>query len=489
MWRILTALVLGCYIILWWQFPHMPYHDLPNHTVRSFFIGNLLKDSHGSEFFRFEPYFQPYILGDLIFAALLQIMSVENGAMAWMTLGFLSLPLGVLFFAKETCLKEDQKTFLLLCSMYLATNWFFLSAYANYSLGIGLVFVTVALWSRWIQSARILHYFLFILSIFTCYLLHLAPYFFCSIIIFCAVSYRLLTKQIATWRWFLSLFPLGALGIFYLATKHFSAQPQPEQWIFRPLLEKPVQIGSMFLRFNYTFDLALFVFFVAIFLLLLVRRADTRDHALREYGVIIVSLLAAYLILPVSVGLVADIDGRALPLLFLFFSLFVVTWAKTTLEKTKLFHAMIFVLAITNLFYLGRYLSKHDRYLIDYLHALDTIPPQQTVLPIATKHDEGRIQTALHIGELYMIRQGGLTPYVFSKNTSKDQFRYFYYTNQPYMPFLFWYSRKIPVDWDLVEKGYNYIIITKPFSRERIGLTNLERTFENDAAVVFRILK
>jgi hypothetical protein len=159
-------------------------------------------------------------------------------------------------------------------------------------------------------------------------------------------------------------------------------------------------------------------------------------------------------------------------------------------RHSRLLHRMTLasaVLALLNLYFLTTSLAPKERFLTQYLEALREIPFGQRVLPVATLPDTGRIQIAQHPAETYMTFGAGMAPYVFSENTSGDQFAYFRYLGSPYMPAIHWYQRNLEIDWQKIANEYNYIIVTRPFDRSRLQLAKLSETFSNEAATIFRI--
>jgi len=529
MWRLITFAVFICYVCLWLFLREMPFQDLPSHVARSYFIGNLIRDPSFNSHFQFEFQFRPYILGDLLLALILQFVTIETGGTLWTIFCFISLPLGLLFYMKGRGNHPFEIIFVLLVATYLATSWFFLACYANYCIGVGLAFAALSVWDRWSQSLssgslsssslssgslsssslssgslssssaknKIFWFLLYAVTVVTCYLFHLASFFFLGIMIFVASCVRLHNISNRYFFIIVSLLPLAVISMTHVFNEHYASDAD-ESWAFRTVSMKIFAVGTMFVRFRYSLDIALFVFFIILLTFLVyqwLKNTPQRKEVLskkRESLFITGSLLLGYAILPVAVGPASDVDGRALPFLFSFLALSLADGMEFDLKKNNTLLMGALFLSIINFGYLAYFLNQHNHFLKDYRTVLNQIPKHKTVLPIATRQDDGRVQTSLHLGELYSISHRGLTPYIFSQNTAGKLFGYFSYVNDMYAPNLFWYIREDkahPVDWTKVADTYDYLIITKPYDRDRIGLDVLNQLYENRAAVVFELAK
>ena len=500
---LLITVILALYLIVWWLFPAMPYFDLPNHVTRCYLIGEVLKQSELGQLFTFDFHFMPYILGDLLLAGILQFTSIEVGGVLWVTLAFISLPIGVWFYLRALESTKHQQAFAFLLSTYLSTSAFFLFGYNNFCISIGLTFIAlgcleiflVRLERREFISALLALCLLF-LSLFSCYLMHLAGYFFCAIIAAVLLLSRLLSKRLPFFHTVLAGLPFLAIALYHVATQTGHSSTRTELWELRPLLKKFPAFGSAFIRFDYPIDIFLFSIFAGLIVLLLIsglKNLSTKETRLRAYEhvAILLALLVTYFALPVGSGTLFEIDVRALPFISICGMFLALHLGKDGVRKQRFFLYFAIFLSLSNLAYIVYRLKPHNDFLSGYNQALMQIPVKQTVLPISTIPDEGRYGIGVNAGTIYTLLRHGLTPYIFSGNNKGEPFTYFNYRNEPYEPFGFWYIRNLDKDvqWDEVQKTYDYIVITKPYDRSRIGLTNLKTYFENPQAVVFQVAK
>ena len=89
------GLITAAYIIVFARFTMFPFQDFPNHLTRATVLADLLFH-HGAMFgpmfeFRFIP--EPYLLGDLMLAGLVEIFGPTAAGALWNTVVLLSGPL------------------------------------------------------------------------------------------------------------------------------------------------------------------------------------------------------------------------------------------------------------------------------------------------------------------------------------------------------------------------------------------------------------
>lgn len=511
--RILGVFLITAYLVLWLSLRHYPFLDFPNNLARAFIISQLLTDP-GSPFhqhFVFFPSFRPHILGDILMSQLLRIVSLEAAAQLWIVLAFAALPLAIVTYLRVLGKHQLDVLLVLFLSLYLASDWFFLTGFFNYKLAVSFYFFALSAWIWLLRAIRagsagaseiLPRFLIFSLAMTCCFLMHLAGFFFLAITIGTIVGLRIIARRISAREMVLTLAPALLLGLIYLFSK--SSHHQTFNWsldslILRSPLNKLEAVGTMFVRFNTGIDVVLFALFLAIVAFSIYSRQGAADddavsgrRERIEHLLVAGALVLTYLALPVAVFNIYDIDDRALPFIFFYLVLAGVSGVSRgliTRERIALLAAAAF-LALVNLAYMANYLPKHDHRLGEYKQALFAIPPGKRVLPISTVEDEGRIETLGHAGALYTILQRGFTPYIFSATTHSPA-NYFDYRQVTYAPTGYWYMRHKDrlVDWQRIAGSYDYIVITHPFQEERLTtpISGLRKIFENDAATVYAL--
>src|SRR5262245_29006079 len=117
--------------------PELPLVDMPNHLGRAFVISRLPQDAVLDGYYRYQFVFTPYILGDLILAWMLKLMPTFAAARIWSVILFLGLPLAWIDYlrARGSSVQAGNPVFLALL-FYLSLNYFYLSGYNNFCLGV-----------------------------------------------------------------------------------------------------------------------------------------------------------------------------------------------------------------------------------------------------------------------------------------------------------------------------------------------------------------
>ncbi len=486
---LLTVSLGLCYLLLWFSFSSYPFLDLPNHLSRAYIISELLTavDSPFQKMFYLEPSWSTYILGDILLTPLVLLFGMKAASALWISLSFFLLPISLFYYLKERNLSRELLFCGVLFVFYLSSNWFFLSGFFNYSIGVGMVFFILCLWEKLFKEENMLSWLFFIYSttIAFTYLMHLAAFFFAGVIVAISSVYRLsrvnLGKQIArTVFWGV---PFALVILLHFLLGNGEGQFEMEHLMFRDPVNKLLAVSSMFYRFSLPIDITM----LAIFLISLGYYIFKNLRIVKEPLLITGVIFLIYLVLPVAIPQGYDVDNRALPFLFLFVLISgCVAMGVNRKASVRLF-VISFILASTNLVYLGKELHQQDKELVSITEAIKSIPKGKIVLPVATKEDVGRIQTSLHAGSLYTSLREGYTPYLFSRSIMFPQ-TYFVYFERLYAPTIFWYQRKEDntVRWNKISELYDFLLVTKPYKLSRFKLENLEIYFENTHAVVLR---
>lgn len=491
--QVLIVLCLTLYACLLMFFSPFLFHDSVNHLTRAYIIAELLTqpDPPFAQLFRFEFVFAPYILGDVILAAIYCVLPFVFGGKIWLLLCCLLTPLAMLWYARVLGLKPHSQVIVVFVGCYLGTDWFFMAGFLNYRLAIPLVFFALGALELFLKDKRWLRYVAYLLCAIGSYLMHLSGLFYLGIIVGILMLFRLVINKVSIINAVFALLPLILLSLYHVLA------PSPQilaegALVFRDPLNKLLAIGIMFIRFSYGVDLLMFGGLMTLFVVLVPWSYWTKQ--LRgmpgvELLVVTVVLFVVYLVLPVQVKSIYDIDDRTLPFIFIF-ALFTSLIAfesrdPTSLVRRKASLLLAAGLALGNVAYLSSYMMKHQRRVVQYVEAVSNIPEGKTVFPITTIPDDGRIQMSLHLGILYTALRVGLTPYVFGREFGYAMY-YFSYLRQPYNPSIFWYLRHQPIRWDLIEKEYDYIISTLPLDASRVPQEAWEKVFANAGAIVFR---
>jgi hypothetical protein len=261
--------------------------------------------------------------------------------------------------------------------------------------------------------------------------------------------------------------------------------------IWRSLTAKALAVGTMFVRFSQSIDLALFVLFLVVIALL--GWGASRPRRLREFLeesflAEAALMLVLFLVVPLGLGTTYHLDERFLPYFFLFLCLYVVSRQGARWQGLAL--GLGVLLCTLNLAYLSWGLHEENTRGRAILAELYSLPAKQRVLPVASQPNDGRMQAFNHLGGLYTPERGGMTPYI-QGGDNKNPMRYFSYLHRPYAPDVFWYQRtKDAPEWNKIRASYDLLFIPKPYDASRLDLAgSLDLWRSGSAADVYRVRK
>lgn len=492
-WWLVAVLLVAAHLLLIWQFDQLPYLDLPNHLTRAFILGKLFQgDPAFLSEFSFQFVVKPYLLGDMLLTFIVNVLplDISQAGRLWLSICYIALPFGSYVYARTIKAPNSLQVLLLVCSSFLATHWFFLSSFCNYSLGSGLFFLLLAAYDRWLTDSSTKKYLLYVACVALAYFLHLSTFLFSGTAVAIIAFSRWGFRDIS----FKRLVVAGLPYVPFCILRFITTYGESPLWKTRPLEDKLIALGSMGVRFFAAVDIFLIFSFFTIILLLAIgfRREKNVAHEEKkrsvEFGFVMAAIGLWYLALPVEIGPAYDIDVRALPFMTVFLLLFSFYFGKRAGDNIWAVQVGAVMLALVNAGYLFHFLDKHNSYLEHYNQAIAKIPAGHKVLPIATRGDEGRIQTNLHTAELYMTQTPpGFVPFVFSSNNAVGIIDYFSYKNHPYGPNEKWYLDGKNFDWDKAKADYDFIVVSRPYEDRRIELSKQQLHFKNKAAVVYDV--
>jgi len=497
--KALVSLAFLASIAFFMVAPSFPFLDLPNHSARCFIMSELLFSgtSHFSDFYSLRLGFVPYLLGDLVYAMLFKVFDWSLAERLWVTSAYICLPLAVCFYAYARRLKPLRILLLLLLSMYLATNYYFLSGFLHYQIGMAVAFLTLGAWEYFCRSKSLSTIYLSIagLGLLLTYFTHAAAAFFLMVSMGSIIAIRMYHGRISFEKILLSCLPMGALGLFLLIRGGADSGLSNPIVKYRSFGSKILSFWGPIIRFDPGIDFllfALFLFALTIPLLSSISRGNFKfdKKFLLNSELFFVSTVCFlfYLILPVGANSVNDIDVRALPFFLLFCALGFAE-KKTALQIPQI--AVALILVTLNFSYLGFEFEKTESQIKLYKEAVLQIPTGHRLLSVGTVPDVGRIQPFVHLATPYAAQvseHSGNVPYLFTLNIRQPQ-TYFKTKDTLTAPSPFWYLRGEQIDWKNYSDLYDFLIVTRPFEVNRFTGLRLEAYFENEGASVFRILR
>ncbi len=528
-WPAVTLLTAG-YLALIARLTSFPFEDFPDHLARAKILADLIFH-HGREWggtfaFHWQPV--PYLLHDLILTSLVAALGTTAGGAVFNELVLLSLPCALLYYMRVNRLAPDARPLVVLVSLYLATDWFFLVGFAAFRLGLALLIVCIALadalrvrWSKPLYGA-------YLAVLLAGYLEHLTvPTFLAAtLVVSGGVRFALGRADLRSEaRLAAPVFLLLLLYFGFVSGPHHSASPDIYALDWGTVPRKLFGLESEFFRFGGRANRPM-VALLAFCLLWPVRHElvsrQLSTPAVLERLALAATFLAIYVMLPGTYSGAAYVDVRALPMV-VFFVLLALLYLAPAESRGSVFGgapalAAAAVLAVVNLGYLGWHLERNNAWMQRYRAVVAQIPRGAPVLPVFTR-PPATILPLPHAAAFILLDRDALTPYLFAGNLG-DPMSYFDYLRPPYAPVEQWYSIQegwnrapvftfrtpsgsyrwrflrdpyehdwkpavlAPVSWGDVACEYRYILASQPYDPAYIGLPTRTVAANSSAALL-----
>jgi hypothetical protein len=497
----LFALAVLAYLGVFLWFSPLPLQDYPNHLARAVIMADLLF-RHGAEFgqgYQFHFLLTPYLLGDLLLAALVYLSGVGVAAVIWAILTFLSAPAAVYVYLRATRASTEVTVLMLFVSLYLSTDTFFVMGFFEFRLSIALALVALALVELLRQQWSGARYGMFVALIVLTYLTHLAAIAFIAAALGVSALWRVALRKSRIDREIYLFIPIVCVLAWHLVEASTYRQPDDlvgHKTSWGTIGMKVADLSWDLVRYHRQRDfLVMATLLTSLLLYLGGRRLWGREGIVTPqvleplaYGALFIGL---FIVLPYEQTEAAYIDVRAMALAPFFLVLGLLNlppstapWASRLTGPAICLAAAV---ACVNLGYLALYFEKESGWLPQYRAIVASIPTNSTVLPVTTEKKAGNVVMHLHAASYAVIDRHALIPYLFSGDNGSPM-KYFRYVHRPAAPAELWYRSgwDRTVDWPQVSRDYQYLLITKPFDADRIRLKT-RTVAENDAAALLAV--
>jgi hypothetical protein len=527
-WAVACA-ICAAYVLFFVRLTSVPLQDYPNHVARAVVMADLLFH-HGVRFgheFTVQLMLVPYILGDLILAACVELFGTAGGTGVFTTLMLLSLPCALLFYMSVNRLGSGARLLVFLLGLYLSTDWFFLMAFMAFRMAVTALVITLALADLLRRRWSIPMFAVYVCALVLSYLTHLAWLVFFAVVLAVsgAVRWWFGTTSVRRELWLLT--PLLALVAW-----HFGFVPP--QGTDTPPVYHPewgglaLKLPALLAEFRGFGGLLAgpLILMLGLCVSIPVRHTLTQrgwmKPAVLEQLAVAAAFLVIYIALPRELQYCAFIDLRALPVIALFL-IFAALRMPPEASGGREFGtnpvlALAILLAIGNLAYLAIHVGKNDAWMERYRAVVKAIPTGVPVLSVYA----GKQATStpfLHAGSFVLLDRGGITPYLFGGDHG-DPMLYFRYKHRPYQPAEDWYDAQrvrlrlaraeasgsrsaahtlgVPEgtsrwyestpapDWQRVACDYDYMLVTVPFEQAMIGVAT-HTIASNESAALLKV--
>ena len=492
-----TGIVIAAYVVVFLVLAPLALQDYLNHLARAWVLADLVFHNGARFGTAFQYHFAaiPYVLGDLLLAGVTELLGTAAAASLWSVFVFLSLPCALLFYLSKSGARTETRALLLILSLYLSTDWFFLVGFLEFRLGLAVTLVAVALADSVRQKPSRLRYAAYAVVVLLGYLTHLSTLVFIAAAIGMSALIRLRLGS-TSWRQELALLlPCGAALIWHFASGYAFRAPGDlveVPYLWDGLRGKLPRLRSEFARSGRGDGLMSLL--LAGCMLLYVGRVDVRTFKsprVLEMFALTAAFLGIYFALPLGYPEAYYVDIRALPLacLFWIFGMINLRRIETAGRKRRQIVAvgMACMLAIGNLAYLVEHFTEHRAWLTQYRQVIHAIPRNARVLPVYTHGPDGAVVPYLHAYSFAIIDRDNVVPYLQTGDTGNPE-KYLRYRQRPYMPAEGWYGDidAPKVDWRAVACAYDFVLITKPYDIRRLQVP-LTPIAENESASLFAL--
>ena len=529
-----AALLCAAYVVYFAQLTSLPLQDLPNHLARARIIDDLLFNggAHFGSQFTLHLFPMPYLLHDLVLATLVHIFGTKVAAAVFMGIVLLSLPGALWVYMRVTGVSPRTRLAVLVLSLFLSTDWFFLMGFFAFRLSVAFVVLSLAmaeaLRARWSN----LRYAAYIAVLIAGYLTHLtAPVFFLVIISISAAT-RLFFRTTTFKRELQLALPVVALIALHVAFPHNAPGPdQPASYVY-----EGARLSEKFAYWAYELDRfggrasPLLMLMLALCVLFgcwrALRPALLKSPLVVENLLIAAAFVGVYMLLPRDYADAAYVDVRALTMITLFL-LIASAWLSHSVGGrgygSVAVQAFALLVVAMNLGWIAVRLKPLDHWISRYREIVAAVPAKARVLPVSTHDKTGTFYPLLHAGSFLVLDREAMMPYLFSGNGG-DPMRFFFYVSRPYMPHESWYRDQqkwlkavpatysvlgeqytwrfqysnsdrvwepamlAPVEWARVACDYEWLLIAKPYDPQLIGVGTTLVT-ENEAAALLSVDK
>ncbi|BCA56010.1 hypothetical protein W02_31500 [Nitrospira sp. KM1] len=294
---IFTVLLLLQLCPIWFtRYPAM--HDYPNHLARAAILHEYSENTLYQATYERDGRPIPNLAIDLIVPALRNIVSIETSSKAFLSLIILAFNLGLHVLGLAIYGRPHWSA---LAATFFTYNFSFSYGFVNYMFGLGLFFITLAMWMRFCSRWTVHRLLTISMLAVLCYVSHLSAFVFLFIALGFLTGIHMMKTGSLKLEHVLGLLPLFPPAATYCLYGLGIQHQEPMEW-WHPLLEKKLTgLLYPFLSYNLVIDLGLASVFMLLVLLSV--KAKAIHFVNWELSWIGAILLALYVVSPMSGGI------------------------------------------------------------------------------------------------------------------------------------------------------------------------------------------
>jgi hypothetical protein len=206
----------------------------------------------------------PNLAMDLIVPALMHIVSVETASKIFLSLVVLMFNVGLHLMGLAA---NDRPHWSALAGTFFTYNLSFAYGFVNYMFGVGMFFITLALWLRFHPHWTIGRIITISLLALVCYVSHLSSFVFLGISLVCLIGIEIVKTRSIPLAPILGMVPLIGPTVAYTFYSLVSQPRGPMQW-WRPVIEMKLKgLFFPFVSYDFVLGLGLGLAFLSLILL------------------------------------------------------------------------------------------------------------------------------------------------------------------------------------------------------------------------------
>lgn len=246
-----------------WFSPFPAMHDYPNHLARAQILHEYSANESYQATYERDWRLLPNLAIDLIVPTLMDIVSIEMASKIFLSLIVLLFALGLHLLGVAI---NNQPHWNSLVTTFFLYNFTFAYGFVNYMFGLGLFFITLALWMFWRSAWTYSRIVVLCLLAMASYVSHLSAFVFLGISVSCLTAFHVAKSRSFQFQHGIGLFPLVLPTLEYLRHSLMTGPNSPMVW-WHPLITKKV-IGLLypFLSYDLLIDASLSLTFMLIVL-------------------------------------------------------------------------------------------------------------------------------------------------------------------------------------------------------------------------------
>lgn len=302
----LFALINLALVLPLWMTKYPPLMDYTNHLARAYILHNYdhVETFKSSYVKVIEPI--PNLAFDLIAPFFMKVCRVEVAGKIFLTLTLLLFTFGCHLLGSVI---HGSPTWLAFSSALFAYNSMFIMGFVNYMFGLGMFFISAAVWLRFRRRWSPATVAVMSLLAFAGFLSHLSAYLFLGVTIVVVTAFDYLSARTINRNMFIGLLPLVPPLLAFVAFMEGSGRVGGIEW--NTALGKIIGALALILSYHYFLDAALGLILLGLALSLYFKSKNAQvKWAIITAGSIFAIL---YLVFPKTLFTSGGADARFVP--------------------------------------------------------------------------------------------------------------------------------------------------------------------------------